>query len=187
MADEIIEASRLLVSHGLNTLSSGNISAKCKDWIILTPSGIGKHSLKRKDLVFYDVGRNIFLGYKKQTTEYKLHLEVYRTNNNVNSVVHAHNPLSLAILEKVDDKSNPFEKVSLVEAEYVLGRVCISHPHPPGTLELAESVASLSKDCDIVVIPRHGAVSFDKSPLLATERLFALEYVAYFLLNKNKH
>jgi ribulose-5-phosphate 4-epimerase/fuculose-1-phosphate aldolase len=51
-AREVIFSMRALIENGLNTLSSGNASYFCRSqgFVILTPSGVEKQSLRPRDL-----------------------------------------------------------------------------------------------------------------------------------------
>jgi L-fuculose-phosphate aldolase len=181
MTDEITLSMRIMIENSLNTLTSGNASYFCrkKGFIILTPTGVEKLSLRPEDLVYYDISRNIFIGERNPTSEYNLHLKVYFNHPNILSIAHAHNPLSIRLY---DEKGlNPFIDNNLVETRYVLGRVC-SAQGDPGSLELSQNVARLAGECDVIIIPRHGAFSFSATPMGAVERLFALEYVSKYFI-----
>ncbi len=182
LMDEVIEAAYILYANGLNTLSSGNVSARCSGsgFAVLTPSGLGKHDLMPCDLVFYDFERGFFIGFNKPTSEFRLHTLTYVLNPSVGAIAHAHNPLALKL---VDERGlSPFVNNKLVESEYVLGKVCRASETRPGSEELAREVANLSFECNVVLIPRHGAIAFDSTPLKAVERLLALEYIARYVL-----
>ena len=181
--NEIIDAMHLLINNELNTLSSGNISYNCRKtgYIIITPSGVGKHSLMPRDLVYYDSSRKVFIGFRKPSTEYRVHLAVYREAIHHNAIAHAHNPIALKLYS--EKGLSPFHNDKLIEARYVLGKVCMTVGEA-GTQELAENIAVVSRKCDVTIVPYHGAFAFAETPIRAVEKLFALEYVAKYYINK---
>ncbi|MEM1619845.1 MAG: class II aldolase/adducin family protein [Fervidicoccaceae archaeon] len=168
--EEVLEVSRLLVDLGLNTLRSGNVSGRCGDFIVLTPTSRWKHTLTPRDLVFYDMKRGIYIGALDPTIEHMMHVLSYRKKSDLGGVAHAHNPLATSLLETRSPEGEFEEERAL--------RLCESSPAPPGSRELAEGVSSLADQCDIVLLPGHGLVSFGRSPLDAAERLIALEALA---------
>ncbi len=183
LAEDVIKAARILYERGANTLSSGNISARCseEDYIILTPTGLGKNELKLGDLVFYDMTRDVFIGFRRPTSEFRAHLMVYSKGaKHVRAIAHAHVPYALKAFRKRGLR--PFSSESLVEARYVLGKVCSAKPYPPGSFEIASEIANLSLICDVVIVSEHGAFAYDKTPLAAAERLLALEYIGFLSL-----
>lgn len=182
LALEVIEAARLLVEKELNTLSSGNVSAICRreGFIVMTPSGLGKHDLSLRDLVYYDARRKVFLGSRKPTREYRLHTLVYEINEKAGSVVHAHSPATIVVHAARGIEA--LREAQLVENEYVVGRISEIEPAPPGSVELAERVARATLYSDVVIIPNHGVVAVASTPLEGVERILALETVAMHIV-----
>jgi len=174
LIDEVIEAAGILFFRGLNTLRTGNVSARCGDFIGMTPSGADKHALTRRDLVFYDLKRMTFIGFRRPTSEYRMHIQAYTHNEHIKSVVHAHNPKAIEVLREAS--------LAGVEEFALLGRLCIAERAPPGSQELANSVGKLSRDCDVIILPEHGAVAFGDRPLTAVEKLLVLERIAELIL-----
>jgi len=177
LIDEVIEAAGILFFRGLNTLRTGNVSARCGDFIVMTPSGADKHALTRRDLVFYDLKRMTFIGFRRPTSEYRMHIQAYTRNEQIKSVVHAHNPKAVEAL-----RGASLAGLAGVEEANLLGRLCIAERAPPGSQELANSVGKLSRDCDVIILPEHGAVAFGDRPLTAVEKLLVLERIAELIL-----
>ena len=62
----IIKFSKLLNKTNLSPLRSGNISVRCKNGFLITPSGMKYEKLKTKDIVFVNM-KGEFNKSKKQT------------------------------------------------------------------------------------------------------------------------
>ncbi len=182
LINEIIEAAKVLVEKNLNTLASGNVSVYLRDngIIVLTPSGLGKHRLLLRDLVYYDVYRRVFIGFKKPSIEYRLHIKSYMKCKDANAIVHAH-PLKTVIAEKMYGLT-PFIKTGLVEFGYYIKSLGLVHEAPPGSEELAEEVSNALVDNDVVIIPNHGVVARGNRPLECVEKIQILENTAEYIL-----
>ena len=180
--DEVIEAAQILIVRELNTLASGNISAYLREYgfIVITPSGIGKHKLSRKDLVYYDVDRRVFIGFKKPSIEYRLHIWSYMKCRDANAIVHAH-PKKTIVVEKIYGIA-PFIMSGLVEFNYYIKSIGVVNEAPPGSEELAEQVSNKLIKNDVVIIPNHGVVARGDTPLECVEKIQVLENTAEHIL-----
>lgn len=170
LAYEVVEAAKILVELGLNTLTSGNVSARCDKFVVLTPTSAYKVSLAARDLVYFDVERQVFIGLRSPTSEFRMHLAVYAKCEGVGAVAHAHNPLATYVLPSLAAGSESVEET--------VGKLCVAEKAPPGSQELAEMVSELCRECDVVVLPSHGLVAFGSRPLEAVEKLLRAERAA---------
>ncbi len=185
----LINAMRVLHDRGLVNLRGGNASARFSlpygvTYIYITPSGKPKPLLDPLDIAVMTLDGGVVEG--RPSSEFRLHLAVYRARDDATAVVHAHNPLTVAAA-KLGLVEELF-KVS-VEARYYLGRCVARVPYlEPGSQELAEATARALKGCDTAVLEGHGAVAVgvSKDPVEAVyeavDRLEALEDAARILL-----
>ena len=88
---------RLLHVYGLVQWSSGNISARCGDQIVIKPSGIPYHSgdLMWSDMVIVSMDGKPS-GSRKPSVDTPIHLGVYRRRPDVNAIVHTHSTYATA-------------------------------------------------------------------------------------------
>ncbi len=82
---------RRLYRHGLTTTSGGNISLKVsEDTILITPSATDKGRMRWKEVGIMSIlGENLTPDLKP-SIESELHLGIYKKNNEVSAIVHAH-------------------------------------------------------------------------------------------------
>lgn len=87
----IIDACCEMSAHGINQGTSGNISVRTDDGILLTPSGVPYDRMVPEDIVAmkWDGSWTASAG-KAPSTEWRFHLDILRSKPDVGAVVHAH-------------------------------------------------------------------------------------------------
>jgi L-fuculose-phosphate aldolase len=95
----IIEAARQMNAIGLNQGTSGNISARFKDRMLITPSGVPYDVLEPKDIAALPlVGEyGAWEGPLKPSTEWRFHLDITRARPEVGAIVHAHSTFATTL------------------------------------------------------------------------------------------
>jgi len=183
----LVDAMRILHERGLINIRGGNASAiyrfsKGFAFIYITPSGAIKPLMRPEDIAVIDLNGNVYEG--KPSSEYRLHIAIYRERQDVRAVVHAHNPLTV-LARRLGLELSP--RLLGVEARYYLGDCISTVPEiEPGTWELAEKAAKAlaRKECSIAILEGHGAVAIgtDNDPVRAiyeaVDKLEALEDLA---------
>jgi len=88
----LVEACRQINALGLNQGTSGNISLRCGDMMLISPSGIPYETLQPADVaampIFGEYGA--WSGPFKPSTEWRFHLDIMRARPEVGAVVHTH-------------------------------------------------------------------------------------------------
>jgi L-fuculose-phosphate aldolase len=74
---------------GINRGKSGNVSARWKSGLLVTPSGLPYEDTKPGDIVFIDETATA-KGKRPPSSEWRFHFDIYRRKSEVNAVVHAH-------------------------------------------------------------------------------------------------
>lgn len=86
---EIIEACRQMNELGINQGTSGNISVRWKDGTLITPSGLPYDEMAPGDILFMAADGS-YVGDLVPSTEWRFHLDIHKTRQDANAVVHAH-------------------------------------------------------------------------------------------------
>lgn len=88
----IIAACRAMNSLGVNQGTSGNISARYKDVMLITPSGVPYEDLKPSDIAAMLIKGEYgsWKGPLNPSSEWRFHLDIMRSRPEVGSVVHTH-------------------------------------------------------------------------------------------------
>ena len=87
----IIDACREMSAQGINQGTSGNISVRTEDGILLTPSGVPYDRMRPEDIVAmkWDGSWTASPGHVP-STEWRFHLDILKSKPEANAVVHAH-------------------------------------------------------------------------------------------------
>ncbi len=97
----IIDTSLEMNETGINQGTSGNVSARVQGGMLITPSGRPYKTMQPADIVFmHQDGR--YEGDLVPSTEWRFHLDIMNSRDDVNAIVHAHPTFStvIAILGK---------------------------------------------------------------------------------------
>lgn len=85
----IIDHCQEMNRSGLNQGTSGNISIRHEDGLLITPTSMPYDDMKPKDIVFLDQDGNPD-GAGKPSSEWRFHKDILDARPELNSVVHAH-------------------------------------------------------------------------------------------------
>jgi len=174
---EILYYLRILYRKGYITTLSGNLSVRCGEKVVITPSAKPKHKLSLNDLVVMDLEGRVLNG-GTPSSEWRLHLGAYRSREDINAVVHTHNKSVVALsLAGV-----PLELVTVEASAYLRGGVRVVPPLPPGSRELADAVAEAVRNADVVILEGHGAVAVAPTLDEAVNKVEVLDDLADVLL-----
>lgn len=95
-ADALIAAARHLAARGLSPGSSGNLSIRVGDRVLLTPTGSSLSRVEAGDLAELSLDGTQLAG-GRPTKEWAVHLAAYAADAALAAVVHLHAPASTAI------------------------------------------------------------------------------------------
>ena len=170
---------RRLYNRGLTTTSGGNIGLRVSDDIILiTPSATDKGRMKWKEVGILSIlGENLTPGLKP-SIESEMHLNIFKRNNEVRSIIHAH-----PVFASSFTAMNAVINTSLTaEARVICGEPLLVPYAVMGSPELAEAVADSSTRSDVLLLENHGVLATGTSLLQAFDKLEVLENAAKMTL-----
>ncbi len=167
----IVQFCRLLHQKGFLSANDGNVSVRLGGGrILVTPTGVAKAFIAPEDLIVVDEEGRKVAGARSATSELPMHLEVLRRRPDVEAVVHAHPPTSIALSLVRSPRLNDV----LPEVILSLGRIEVVPYARPGTEALARSLAGRIERSDALILERHGTIAAGRSVADAyflTERL----------------
>jgi ribulose-5-phosphate 4-epimerase/fuculose-1-phosphate aldolase len=176
-----------IYARGLTHGSTGNISQKCEDGWLLTPTGSNLGRLDPAQLSKLDWNGNLISG-DPPSKEAFLHLAMYEERAKNAAVVHLHSTHSVAVsvLEDVD----PAEVLPPMTAYYVMriGSLPLVPYFAPGDMALAQAVRGFAGRHHAVLLANHGPVVAGSSLSAAADAVEELEATArlYLLLRHEK-
>lgn len=90
LREQIVEVMAAMDARGLNRGTSGNVSARLGEGILVTPTGVPPSMLAPEQIVKLDADGNFDPAGMKPSSEWKMHLDLLRLRQDVNAVVHCH-------------------------------------------------------------------------------------------------
>ena len=158
LAKEIINVCLKMNSSGLNQGTAGNVSARYRDGMLITPTGIEYEVLGVEQIVFVD-SRGNFEDEKIPSSEWAFHLACYETRKDCQAVVHNHaiNATAVSIL----NRSIPAIHY-MVAASGAKEIPCVPYA-TFGSSRLAEHVASGIRKSKSILLQHHGMIATGES------------------------
>ena len=90
--ERVLRANLALVSHGLITLTWGNVSERDPETglVVIKPSGVSYENMKAEDMVVVDLDGKVVEGELRPSSDTPTHLEIYRCFPSIGGVTHTH-------------------------------------------------------------------------------------------------
>jgi len=181
---KIVEITKNCIREKLNLNSEGNVSVKYDNQIFMTPSAINGLSLKESDICELSLkGKD--KGKRKPSTESGLHIKIYESFENINSVVHTHSMwASIISCMRLDIPAFHY-----MVAEFGGDNILCADYATFGTDELGDKTVKALKGRRGCLLSNHGQVTIGKNLDEAFNLSKALEKISkqfYFCyLSKN--
>ncbi|MDO8408575.1 MAG: class II aldolase/adducin family protein [Phenylobacterium sp.] len=90
LRSRMVETMRAMDARGLNRGTSGNVSARLGEGMLVTPSGVPPERLTPDAMVFVGADDSIPAGQLKPSSEWRMHMQILRRRPDVGAVVHCH-------------------------------------------------------------------------------------------------
>ncbi len=166
---------RRLYDKGLTTSLGGNISRRLDEHhIAITASGTDKGRMKSRDIAIVTMDGQVVDCNSKISMETGMHLQIFKTRPDVTAVVHAHSPIS-SLFACMEHRIN----INLLaEAYTIIGKAEVAEYALPGSDLLANNVAGVVKNCNVILMANHGVLAVGKDMLHAFDRIEVLENAA---------
>ncbi|MFK0266181.1 class II aldolase/adducin family protein [Streptomyces angustmyceticus] len=168
---ELVATARRTVTDGLVVGTSGNVSCRIKDLVLVTPSGVPYDRLGPGDTTAVDLEGRQIIGTLRPTSELPMHLAVYR-NTTATAVVHTHAPYATAVSTLVPE---------LPPVHYMTaalgGPVRVAPYALYGSAELAANMLAALRDRTGCLLQNHGTLTHGDSLGQALDRTAQLEWM----------
>lgn len=86
---KVVNALRQLESLGLNKGTSGNVSLRSENGLLITPSGMAPVKMKPNDIVELSMVGEV-VGRGMPSSEWRFHRDIYAARSEINAIVHMH-------------------------------------------------------------------------------------------------
>ena len=177
---EIVARCRELNASGINQGTSGNISARFENRMLISPSAIPYDELEPEMIASVPLdGSGDWEGPKKPSTEWRFHLDLLRERSDAQAVVHAHPPYctTLAIARR------EIPACHYMIAAFGGNNVRCAGYATFGTRELADLALEAMRDRSACLLANHGMIAIGGTLAKAMWRAIELEAIArqYYL------
>ncbi|MEV5433019.1 class II aldolase/adducin family protein [Streptomyces sp. NPDC052701] len=168
---DLVETARRTVRDGLVVGTSGNVSVRVGETVLVTPSGVPYDRLTPDDVTGVDLDGRQVLGGLVPTSELPMHLAVYRTTG-ARAVVHTHAVHATAVSTLVRELP-PIHYM----AAALGGPVRVAPYATYGTGELAENMLRALDGRSGCLLQNHGTLTHGATLDQAYDRTAQLEWM----------
>lgn len=157
LRERIAHWGRLLFGRNFTVGSSGNISVRCADGFLVTPTNSCLGLLDPETLSRLDADWRLVSG-DKPTKELPLHRAFYEGRPATQAVVHLHSTFATALSCLAD--TDPEDAIPPITPYMVMrvGRVPVLPYTPPGSADVAPLVRAKAPEHAAVLLANHGPV-----------------------------
>lgn len=146
---------------GLNQGTSGNISARFNEFMLITPSGIPYEELKPADIAKMKIDDDSFVwtGPSKPSSEWHFHRAILQAYPDLHAIVHTHSTFATVVSIARDD----IPACHYMIAAFGGNSVRCSEYETFGTPELSASMLKAMKNRTACIMANHGMVAGGKN------------------------
>ena len=169
----LADSYRYLAAHNLTELSSGTVSCRLGDGLLISPNGATAESIRPESFVQVDAGGHT-LGPGRASSELPMHLAIYRHLPEAMAIVHTHSDHCVALASC---------GLAIPGFHYLVGGFggndipCVAYA-TFGSKELARLAAAALSERKACLLGNHGAICHDTDIEAATRRAHRLEILA---------
>lgn len=156
--------------------TSGNISGREDDKVVIKPSGVEYDELSPDNLVVVDIDGEVLEGDLKPSVDTGAHLRIYRESDSVGGIIHTHSTYATAFAAA--GREIP---VYVTELADVFGdTIPVSEYVPPGSEAIGREFAANTKDekFQALLIKNHGLFAAGHAPSDALKAALHVEHSA---------
>lgn len=177
--NELVRISKYLHNLGYLVAADGNLSYRITDRrILITASKCNKSFMTMDDFAVVDIDNKVIEG--SPSSELLLHTKVYQKCKEAKCVIHAHPPVAIAwTIAKPDMAELPAETMS--EIVMGVGKIPIVPYARPCTEALSNSILPYVPDNKVMILARHGALSWGRTIQEAANGIERIENCAFIL------
>ena len=176
---QIIKYGQKLGEKNMTPATSGNISIRTGENILITGSGTCLADLNEEEIVLIDKDCNVVDGQIKPSSEKNLHSAIYSIRPDINAIVHCHAPYVSAFAVC----HIPLSKPIISENVFYFGEIPLAEYAMPSSEKLVENTAKFFTNNDAVLMANHGIIVGGKDIADAYYKMETAETYAKIYLN----
>ena len=159
LRQQLVTVARRMNGTGLNQGTSGNLSVRIEEGILVTPSSLPYEQMEVGDLVALDLsGQPLKEKQRRPSSEWRLHADVLSCRHDAMAVLHCH-PIHATALACHDSGIPAFHYMVAVAGGDEIR--CAAYA-TFGTKELSDNVVNALAQRNACLLARHGMVTLGK-------------------------
>ena len=174
--NEVYRALMGLPENGLVMGTSGNVSGRKNDRVVIKPSGVAYDELKPSNLVVVDMEGNVVEGELKPSVDTPAHLHIYNGTEDLGGIVHTHSTYATAFAAM--GRGIP---LYLTEQGDLFGtNIPVSDYVPPGDEAIGRqfSAKAAGRKVKALLMKQHGVFAAGPGPVDALKAAVTVEHSA---------
>ena len=171
---EIVSIAQRMSSSGLSPGKSGNVSARIDGGMLITPTGMPYAEMRPADIVEVRMDGRVAPGQRVASSEWRVHLAIYKAREDVRAIVHTHS-LNATALSCLHSGIPAFH---YMVAEAGGDKIACAPYATYGTEELARHAVKALGPRRACLLANHGAVTAGETLRKAYDLAAAVETLA---------
>jgi len=159
LREQIVKVMRQMDQRGLNRGTSGNVSARFGEGLLVTPSGVLPDELTSESVVFVGADGQSASDALAPSSEWRMHAGLYTRRPDVRAVVHCHSRHA-TILACAGKPIPPLHYMVGVSGR---ASVPLAPYQPFGSVELADAVADAMEGGMACLMANHGLITVGRT------------------------
>ncbi|MEV4071347.1 3-oxo-tetronate 4-phosphate decarboxylase [Nonomuraea fuscirosea] len=179
---EIIAAARSLFQRGLTHGSTGNLSVRVGEHLLVTPTGSSLGTVEADELSLIDTAAGAHVSGPRPSKEAFLHAAMLRARPEANAVVHTHSTYAAAV--SCLDGLDPDDALPPLTAYFAMrvGRLPLLPYFAPGDQALEPAAEEAARTHAALLLSNHGPIVAGTSLGAALDAIEELEETAKLFL-----
>ncbi len=170
----IIDTARRMNALGINQGTSGNVSARFDDRVLITPTSVAYDALEPGDLPWSAITGPEWHGPRAPSSEWRLHYEIFRAFPEARAVIHTH-AIFATVLSMARREIPPCHYMAGI---FGGAPIRCARYATFGTQEFADTAIEALQDRNACLLANHGMVVWGESLPHALWRAVELETLA---------
>ena len=171
----IVDAMQRMEDLGLTQGTSGNVSVRAGDGLLISPSGIPPEALTPDCVVALGADGKAMPGQGKPSSEWRFHRDILAERPEVQAIVHTHSPYATAL----SMTRQPIPSAHYMVAAFGGGDVRCADYVLFGSQALSDAAVEALEDRMACLLANHGAITLGETLDKALWRAVELETLAH--------
>jgi L-fuculose-phosphate aldolase len=154
LREQMVHVMRAMDARGLNRGTSGNVSARVGEAMLVTPSGVPPERLTPESMVRIEADGSVAPGALKPSSEWRMHYQLLRRRPDVGGVVHCHSRHATILA----CAGKPIPSLHYMVAVSGGSSVPVAPYATFGSIELADAVADTLAGRYAALMANHGQI-----------------------------